>query len=69
MYLVCIDQQKSYVHLLYKGLGSLNKAIWPKIFDIMKTVKSSLKSIYNTVCDINFMFWWLRRCPMTAVSS
>jgi len=40
-----------------KGLGSLNIAIWPEIFDIMKTLKSSLKLIYNPVRDVNFMFW------------
>jgi len=41
----------------HKGLGSFNLAIWPEIFDIMKTLKSSFKLIYNPVLDVNFMFW------------
>ena len=41
----------------YKGLGSLTRANWPKIFDKEKTVKPSLKLIHNPVRDVNFMFW------------
>ena len=43
--------------VLTKGLGSLKIAIWPEIFDIIKTLYSSLKLIYNPVRDVNFIFW------------
>ena len=54
---IFIELNHNLFFLKLKGLGSINIAIWPEIFDIMKTLKSSLKLIYNPVRDVNFMFW------------